>query len=217
MRGSSLGDDAARTATWAARVIARGRMRGTGLMPAHIVPGLMEIRDWRLEIGRCQSPISNLQSPKKGVERICKPNPVPRTFVRGEDHSSATRVAAVVEQPTRKLSAETGGSTASLFGLAPQGVCHAVAAHAGRGALLPHRFTLTSTHLTCARCAGRRFFFCCTFRRVAAPGRYPACCPSEFGLSSTLRWRSSDPLHTRTSITGNGAVCSPSRLRNSFS
>ena len=39
---------------------------------------------------------------------------------------------------------ETGGSIASLFGLAPQGVCHAVAARAERGALLPHHFTLTS-------------------------------------------------------------------------
>ena len=77
----------------------------------------------------------------KYVERICKPNSV---SLAGENHSSATRVAAVVEQPTRKLSAETGGSTASLFGFAPQGVCHAVAAHAGRGALLPHRFTLTA-------------------------------------------------------------------------
>src|SRR5437588_11721512 len=66
---------------------------------------------------------------------------------RGEDHSSATRVAAVVEQSTRKLSMETGGSAASLFDLAPQGVCHAVAARAGRGALLPHRFTLTSAML----------------------------------------------------------------------
>src|SRR5947207_12118384 len=37
---------------------------------------------------------------------------------------------------------ETGGSIASLFGLAPQGVCRAVAARAGRGALLPHHFTL---------------------------------------------------------------------------
>jgi len=64
--------------------------------------------------------------------------------LRTEDHSSVTRVAAVIEQPTRKLIADTGGSIASLFGLAPQGVCHAVAAHAGRGALLPHRFTLTS-------------------------------------------------------------------------
>jgi hypothetical protein len=128
------------------------------------------------------------------VSRILFPFLLACARSRGEDHSSATRVAAVVEQPTRKLSAETGGSTASLFGLAPQGVCHAVAAHAGRGALLPHRFTLTS--MPCD--IDRRFVFCCTFRRVATPGRYPACCPSEFGLSSISRWRSSDPLHTCT-------------------
>jgi hypothetical protein len=78
------------------------------------------------------------------VERICKPNSV---SLAGEDHSSVTRVAAVIEQPTRKLVAETGGSIASLFGLAPQGVCRAVTALAGRGALLPHRFTLASAAL----------------------------------------------------------------------
>src|SRR5205085_5155062 len=44
---------------------------------------------------------------------------------------------------------ETGGSIASLFGLAPQGVCRAVAARAGRGALLPHRFTLATRTLRC--------------------------------------------------------------------
>ncbi len=32
-----------------------------------------------------------------------------------------------------------------------------------------------------------RSILCCTFRRVAAPGCYPACCPLEFGLSSALR------------------------------
>src|ERR1044072_4666622 len=36
-----------------------------------------------------------------------------------------------------------GRSLASLFGLAPQGVCRAVAARAGRGALFPHPFNLT--------------------------------------------------------------------------
>src|SRR5258705_9410372 len=51
------------------------------------------------------------------VKRICKPNSV--LPERSEDHSSATRVAAVVEQPTRKLMTETGGSIASLFGLPP--------------------------------------------------------------------------------------------------
>jgi len=90
----------------------------------------------------------------------------------------------VIEQPTRKLLAETGRSIASLFGLAPQGVCRAVAALAGRGALLPHRFTLASI----PRCGTvRRSVLCCTFRRVSAPGRYPACCPLEFGLSSAAR------------------------------
>src|SRR5438132_2627831 len=84
---------------------------------------------------------------KKCVKRICKPNSV--LPERSEDHSSATRVAAVVEQPTRKLMTETGGSIASLFGLAPQGVCRAVAARAGRGALLPHRFTLATRTLRC--------------------------------------------------------------------
>src|SRR3954468_865783 len=63
----------------------------------------------------------------------------------GEDHSSATRVAAVVKQPTRKLITETGGSMTSLFGLAPQGVCRAAPTRVGRGALLPHRFTLASS------------------------------------------------------------------------
>ncbi len=52
-----------------------------------------------------------------------------------------------------------------------------------RGALLPHRFTLA-----CAPGGShRRFAFCCAFRRLATPGRYPAPCPAELGLSSTPR------------------------------
>jgi hypothetical protein len=49
-----------------------------------------------------------------------------------------------------------------------------------RGALLPHRFTLA-----CAPRGHRRSVLCCTFRRLATPGRYPAPCPAELGLSST--------------------------------
>ena len=51
----------------------------------------------------------------------------------------------MIERPTRKHYTETGGSTASLFGLAPQGVCLAIDARARCGALLPHHFTLTRT------------------------------------------------------------------------
>ncbi len=56
-----------------------------------------------------------------------------------------------------------------------------------RGALLPHRFTLA-----CAPGGShRRFAFCCAFRRLATPGRYPAPCPAELGLSSARTPRSS--------------------------
>jgi hypothetical protein len=37
----------------------------------------------------------------------------------------------------------------------------------------------------CRRTDHRRCAFCCTFRRLATPGRYPAPCPAELGLSST--------------------------------
>src|SRR5204862_5818436 len=47
-----------------------------------------------------------LPSALKSVKRICKPNSV--LPERSEDHSSATRVAAVVEQPTRKLNDGNG-------------------------------------------------------------------------------------------------------------
>src|SRR5258708_39073257 len=109
----------------------------------------------------------------KGVEWTCKPNSVPHAEARGEDHSSATRAAAVVTQPTRKLITETGGSMTSLFGLAPQGVCRAAHTCVGRGALLPHRFTLASSSCLAAR-GDRRSILCCPFPRRPAPGRYPA-------------------------------------------
>ena len=35
----------------------------------------------------------------------------------------------------------------------------------------------------------RRFALCCTFRRLTTPGRYPAPCPAELGLSSIDRSR----------------------------
>jgi hypothetical protein len=119
--------------------------------------------------------------------------------LRGEDHSSAARVTAAVKQPTRTLERKRAVPRVPIWSCSAGGLpCRP--AHAVRGALLPHRFTLTSTRSLAAP-GDRRFVLCCTFRRVAAPGRYPACCPWELGLSSALRRRSSDPLHAR-SITG---------------
>src|SRR5437762_311583 len=90
----------------------------------------------------------------------------------------------------------------SVRGFACHPCCH------GRGALLPHLFTLTRKKGTgvvfrrrCARNSGQRLFakttpvpsfrrryvFCATFLQVALTGRYPAHCPAEFGLSSRRR------------------------------
>ena len=87
-----------------------------------------------------------------------------------------------------------GHTIVSLFGLAPDGVCRAVTCYQGRGALLPHPFTLTDGRTR------RRFTFCCTFRRLAPPRRYLASYPMEPGLSSPLQagQRLSDQLRVRT-------------------
>src|SRR6478672_9795045 len=95
----------------------------------------------------------------------------------------------------------------SVRGFACHPCCH------GRGALLPHLFTLTPSRrlnahvlpsaiacLAHLRWSGpgplvtgplprstdatRRYIFCATFLRVAPTGCYPAHCPAEFGLSS---------------------------------
>jgi len=68
-----------------------------------------------------------------------------------------------------------------LFGLAPGGVYHATSCYQLRGALLPHHFTLTCPTITSD---GRRYLFCCTFRRLKPPRNYLAPCPVEPGLSS---------------------------------
>ena len=72
-------------------------------------------------------------------------------------------------------------AVAFLLSLAPGGVYRAAPVTRGAGGLLHHRFTLA-----CASCQGhRRSVLCGTFRRVAPPGRYPAPCPVESGLSSS--------------------------------
>src|SRR6266849_8079890 len=73
---------------------------------------------------------------------------------------------------------ETG--IALLFGLAPGGVYRAGAVTRAAGELLPHRFTLTSPVLNW--CGG--LLSVALVRGVPPPGRYPAPCPAEPGLSS---------------------------------
>jgi hypothetical protein len=71
-----------------------------------------------------------------------------------------------------------GHDIASLFGLAPGGVC--------RAGLLPgSRCALTAPFHPCPHPEGPlAVSFCCTIRRLAPPRRYLAPCPVEPGLSS---------------------------------
>src|SRR5262249_22408997 len=57
-----------------------------------------------------------------------------------------------------------------------------------------------------------RYIFCATFRQVALPGRYPAHCPLEFGLSSRLRTslRRGEPMTRSIHVLSSG-LASPKR------
>src|SRR6186713_1178994 len=75
----------------------------------------------------------------KKLESACKPGSVE------DDHSSGIAVTGDLKRPTRKRRGTPAATfvATSLFGLAPGGVCRAVECCHRRGALLPHRFTLT--------------------------------------------------------------------------
>gem|GEM_PF-4776294 len=71
----------------------------------------------------------------------------------------------------------------TLFGLASDGVYQADRVTPVAGALLPHRFTLT-THRILADAVVRRSVLCCTFPSLTAGRRYRPSCPAKPGLSS---------------------------------
>src|SRR4051812_36115033 len=75
----------------------------------------------------------------KKLESACKPGSVE------DDHSSGIAVTGDLKRPTRKRRGTPAATcvATSLFGLAPGGVCRAAECCHRRGALLPHRFTLT--------------------------------------------------------------------------
>ena len=92
------------------------------------------------------------------VSRILSP-------LRAEDHSSAARIAAAVEQPTRTLERKRAVPSRPYLVLLRRGF--AMPSTLACDAVRSYR---TVSPLPCPE--GRwRFVFCCTFRRVTAPGR----------------------------------------------
>ncbi len=119
-----------------------------------------------------------------------------------DDHLSGTGVTA---RPQATYPGCSGRAALSLLGLAPDGVYLADPVSRIAGGLLPHRFTLTCAAQLSLR-GHRRSALCCTIHRVAPPGCYPASCPVESGLSSTVE-TAAIALLTRTwNASGTNAV-----------
>ena len=87
---------------------------------------------------------------RKGCEWACKPGSVPLKN-SGSDHLSGAMIAHCLDATYPSVDSETGrfaarpfGHACTLFGLAPDGVYQAERVTSSAGALLPHRFTLTT-------------------------------------------------------------------------
>ncbi len=120
-----------------------------------------------------------------------------------DDHSSRRSITAPLEQPTRRFRSKLHSpgrdgpsrarrlsgrdETPCLFGLAPCGVYRAAAVTTRAVGSYP-----TVSPLPLAACAGEfggLFSVALAVQLACAsrPGRYPAHCPAEFGLSSPAR------------------------------
>ena len=118
----------------------------------------------------------------------CKPDSVPRPKARRRPSiwTHRHRVPQAAYPQARASSPRTSAQPqpgCGLLGLASGGVCLATPVTRNAGALLPHRFTLT----TLARGQGWRSVFCGTFPRVTSDCRWQSPCSVKSGLSSTSR------------------------------
>jgi len=153
-----------------------------------------------------KNPLGSLMAEKKGKGGIflrLSPN-LPQTarkpnFVL-DDHSSRRRITAALQQPTRKfrhctLPLGASGRCASIARKkAIELPAYLVLLRVGftmRRRLLDVRCALTAPfhpYRLLSQEKSRRYILCCTGRPDAftsiRPGRYPAHCPAEFGLSS---------------------------------
>jgi hypothetical protein len=110
----------------------------------------------------------------KKAESACKPGSVRLAARQSFFSARRHRLAPATNPGTTRAALSFPYSVLLRVGFTvPRGVVPA------RGALLPHRFTLT-----CALAGHRRFAFCCTGRQLTLPRRYLAPCPVEPGLSS---------------------------------
>src|SRR6185369_637018 len=105
-----------------------------------------------------------------------------------DNHSSAIRVAAYLQRPTREpvwatraAPSEDGTACSPIWSCSGRGLpCHRV--------LPPARCALTAPfHPYRPLAGGWRFTFCCTFRGLTPPRRYLAPCPGSPDFPPRLR------------------------------
>jgi hypothetical protein len=164
--------------------------------------------------GACPNPFASRLAESKPqdsadeipADGVPSPNSVRRRpFGLGrDDHSSSPAIAGGIKRPTRRL----GRAVRSGFRRAPPylvllraGFCLPPVLPQARCALTApfHPYSPTPSGLRRSRPSrachagarearvGGRYIFCATVLQVALTGRYPAHCPTEFGLSSLAR------------------------------
>ena len=136
--------------------------------------------------------------------------------LRRDGHSSGLRITARLKRPTRRLwraePARVPGAARRLYREFPPYLVLLRVGFALPAALLPRRCALTAPFHPYLSLAARAVCFLWHFpssfpllrkeraRMGHPPGRYPAHCSAEFGLSSALRQRPSDPAANRVII-----------------
>ena len=153
-----------------------------------------------------------------GVRALCVRTPLVRALALKKSRPisrvlswTAIPLAGVSPRRSSDLPGSRAGRTwplsrpASLFGLAPGGVCRAVVCCHRRGALLPHHFTLAGVPKD-----AWAVYFLLHFPWAHAPQALPGTVPWEPGLSSTRSSRAAAAWPTPARTIGD----SPARLKS---
>ena len=165
----------------------------------------------RTPVDPCASRFQTLRHPRTGSAQAASGSVRPRTKksrpISRVLSWTAIPLAGVSPRRSSDLPGSRAGRTwplsrpASLFGLAPGGVCRAVVCCHRRGALLPHHFTLAGVPKD-----AWAVYFLLHFPWAHAPQALPGTVPWEPGLSSTRSSRAATAWPTPARTIGDSSA-----------